>query len=282
MLDLMPVFYIINKMINPKEKPALFWALLIGSAAVILFLTTILPKLKATAIEPDQNNIPGKEDFSNERTAMVDRAVQYFNLKNPDVLNAMRTIPRHLFVPENLRDRAYNDSALPIGFGQTISAPYMAAWMTEELELKPGERVLEIGTGSGYQAAVLAELGYVEVFSVEIIPELAERAAAILEELGYQGVHLKQGDGYFGWEEYVPFDAIIVTAAPDHLPSLLIAQLADGGRMLIPIGPIGSYQTMWKFRKEGDQIKAYNLGSVVFVPLVSEEEPRSVATPPAE
>jgi len=213
---------------------------------------------------------------------MAERARLYFDLKNSDVLHAIQTIPRHVFVPEDVRELAYTDQALPIGYGQTISAPYMAAWMTEELELEEDDRVLEIGTGSGYQAAVLVELGYVEVYSIEIVPELAERAAAVLDELGYKDIHLKQGDGYYGWEKFAPFDAIIVTAAPDHLPAPLVQQLADGGRMLIPIGPTGGYQTMWKFRKEGSQIKAYNLGSVVFVPLVSEGEPQPLQIPTSE
>ena len=260
-------------------KPLYFWLLLVCAVTIILFFTTCLPKEDASVKETDSAAIPSQEDYHAQRYAMAERARQLFNLKNPDVLRAVQTIPRHLFVPEDIRNLAYSDSPLPIGFGQTISAPYMAAWMTEELELEPGDRVLEIGTGSGYQAAVLAELGYVEVYSVEIIPELAERAAATLIELGYQSLHLKQGDGYYGWEEYAPFDAIVVTAAPDHLPSPLVQQLADGGRLLIPIGPPGGYQTMWKFRKEGGQIKAYNLGGVAFVPLVSEGEPQPLQIP---
>ncbi len=153
--------------------------------------------------------------------------------------------------------------------------------MTELLGLRPGDKVLEIGTGSGYQAAALAELGYVEVYSVEIIPELANQAADRLKALGYTGIHLKQGDGYYGWEEHAPFDAIIVTAAPDHLPSPLAAQLAEGGRLVIPIGPPGGYQTLWKFVKEGADLKAYSLGGVAFVPFTREavKEGPSTSTP---
>jgi protein-L-isoaspartate(D-aspartate) O-methyltransferase len=147
----------------------------------------------------------------------------------------------------------------------------MVAWMTELLELKSGDKVLEIGTGSGYQAAVLAELGYVDVYTIEIIPELADQAAENLEEAGYFDLFLKQGDGYFGWEEYAPFDAIIVTAAPDHLPLPLVAQLAEDGRIVIPIGPPGGYQTLWRFVVEEDKLVAYNLGFVAFVPFTRED-----------
>jgi protein-L-isoaspartate(D-aspartate) O-methyltransferase len=183
------------------------------------------------------------------------------------VLRAMRTVPRQDFVPPEYRDQAYKDHPLPIGYGQTISQPYIVAWMTELLELQPGEKVLEIGTGSGYQAAILAELGYVDVYSIEIVPELADSAAARLKELGYDEVHVKQGDGYYGWPENAPFDAIIVTAAPDHLPAPLAGQLAEGGRLVIPIGPPGWYQSLWKFVKVTGELKAYNMGGVSFVPF---------------
>jgi protein-L-isoaspartate(D-aspartate) O-methyltransferase len=142
--------------------------------------------------------------------------------------------------------------------------------MTELLDLKQGEKVLEIGTGSGYQAAILAELGKVEVYSIEIIPELAERAAKTLQESGYTDVHLKQGDGYYGWEQFAPFDAIIVTAAPDHLPFPLAQQLSEGGRLVIPIGPVGGFQTLWKFVRENGEMRSYNMGGVRFVPFTRE------------
>jgi protein-L-isoaspartate(D-aspartate) O-methyltransferase len=138
--------------------------------------------------------------------------------------------------------------------------------MTELLALQPGEKVLEIGTGSGYQAAVLAELGFVEVYSIEIVPELAARAALDLTRLDYD-VLTMQGDGYFGWPEYAPFDAIIVTAAPDHMPAPLVEQLAPGGRIVIPIGPRGGFQSLWKFVEESGELKAYNMGGVIFVPF---------------
>jgi len=198
---------------------------------------------------------------------MVIETIVARGITDERVLEAMRAVPRHLFVPEDEQDHAYGDYPLPIGFGQTISQPYIVALMTELLELEPGDKVLEVGTGSGYQAAVLASIPEIEVYSVEIIPELARRAQEQLRRLGYK-VHLKTGDGYYGWEEHAPFDAIIVTAAPGHLPPSLTDQLAEGGRIVIPIGPPGGYQTLWKFVKErGGELRAYNVGGVAFVPL---------------
>jgi protein-L-isoaspartate(D-aspartate) O-methyltransferase len=206
-------------------------------------------------------------EFTNEREALVKHAVAAQNLENEDVIRALGVVPRHCFVPEDLVDKAYYDTALPIGYGQTISQPSLVASMTELLALEPGDKVLEIGTGSGYQAAILAELGYVEVYSIEIVPELHERAQQLLLELDYEDVTTKQGDGYYGWSEYAPFDAIIVTAAPDHLPGPLAEQLAEGGVMVIPIGPQGWYQTLWKFMKVDGELTAYNQGPVSFVPF---------------
>jgi protein-L-isoaspartate(D-aspartate) O-methyltransferase len=209
----------------------------------------------------------GEAGFTQQRLEMVQTTIADRGVSDPDVLRAMRTVPRHRFVLPEYLDMAYADCPLPIGYGQTISQPYMVAWMTELLELKPGEKVLEIGTGSGYQAAVLAELGYVDVYSVEIIPELAEQARERLQELGYSQVHLQQADGYYGWAEHAPYDAIVVTAAPDHLPAPLVAQLKEGGRLVIPIGPPGSIQTLWRFQRTADSVTAYNLGGVSFVPF---------------
>jgi len=211
--------------------------------------------------------VPTDDPFAEERFLMISRTIEARGVTEPDVLGAMRGVPRHAFVPAEYIGDAYADHPLPIGYGQTISQPYIVAWMTELLNLQPGDKVLEIGTGSGYQAAVLAQLGDVDVYSIEIIPELAESAAARLQSLGYSGVQLMQGDGYYGWAEHAPFDAILVTAAPDHLPSPLVAQLAEGGRIVIPIGPPGGYQSLWKFVNEGGELKAYDLGGVAFVPL---------------
>jgi protein-L-isoaspartate(D-aspartate) O-methyltransferase len=190
-------------------------------------------------------------------------------IADPSVLDAMRTVPRHKFVPDDMVEQAYEDHPLPIGYGQTISQPFIVALMTQTLEPKPGQRILEIGTGSGYQAAVLAELD-VEVYTIEIIPELAEQATKRLEDLGYTNVHTLNADGYFGWEEFAPFDAVIVTAAPDHLPQPLANQLVEGGRLVIPIGPVGFVQTLWLFEKESGELQATNLGGVSFVPFTGE------------
>jgi protein-L-isoaspartate(D-aspartate) O-methyltransferase len=172
-------------------------------------------------------------------------------------------------VPEDMVALAYEDHPLPIGYGQTISQPYIVALMTQTIYPTPGMRVLEIGTGSGYQAAVLAELG-MEVYTIEIIPELAQQADQRLDELGYTNIHTLNADGYFGWQEFAPFDAVMVTAAPDHLPQPLANQLIEGGRLVIPIGPVGFLQTLWVFEKVGGELQATNLGGVTFVPLTGD------------
>jgi len=220
--------------------------------------------------------------FLAARLDMVERTIVARGVNNSDVLRAVQTVPRHEFVLPDYVDQAYEDHPLPIGYGQTISQPYIVAWMTELLELKEGEKVLEIGTGSGYQAAILAEVGGLDVYSIEIVPELAERAKAQLNTLDYTQIHLKSGDGYYGWPEYAPFDAIIVTAAPDHLPAPLARQLKQGGRLVIPIGPPGSYQTLWKFVQAEDGLKAQSLGGVAFVPLTggaASDSAPSIPTP---
>lgn len=204
-----------------------------------------------------------------QREQMVANQIAPRDIKDEAVLEAMRSVPRHEFVPDDMRHLAYEDHALPIGYGQTISQPFIVALMTQSLQPYPGQKVLEIGTGSGYQAAILAELG-VEVYTVEIIPELADRAAKTLDSLGYTGVHKLNADGYYGWEEFAPYDAILVTAAPDHLPQPLANQLVEGGRLVIPIGPVGFVQTLWLFEKNSGELLATNLGGVTFVPLTGE------------
>jgi protein-L-isoaspartate(D-aspartate) O-methyltransferase len=212
---------------------------------------------------------PVEDSYSEARSRMVESHIRSRGVADPLVLRAMEAVPRHEFVLEEYLTMAYSDGPLPIGHGQTISQPYIVALMTELLQLQPGERVLEIGTGSGYQAAVLAEITD-EVYSMEIIPELAESAHARLGALGYEGIHAIQADGYFGWEEHAPYDAIIVTAAPDHIPPSLVEQLKDGGRMVIPVGPVGWYQTLWLITKEGGEVEYHNKGGVQFVPLTGE------------
>ena len=207
-----------------------------------------------------------------QRSEMVLRQIAARGVTDRLVIDTMMAVPRHLFVPDEYRNQAYDDHPLPIGYGQTISQPYIVALMSEQLELAPGDKVLEIGTGSGYQAAVLAEMG-LQVYTVEIIPELAERAAETLRAAGYGDVAVRLGDGYWGWEEHAPFDAIIVTAAPDHLPQPLVGQLKDGGRLLIPIGPIGAVQALWRFTRTADgDMLAENLGGVRFVPFLRDQE----------
>ncbi|PZR74750.1 MAG: protein-L-isoaspartate(D-aspartate) O-methyltransferase [Chthoniobacterales bacterium] len=182
----------------------------------------------------------------------------------------MTKVPREKFVPAELRSSAYEDRPLPIGYGQTISQPFLVDFMTEQLRPKATDRVLEIGTGSGYQAAVLSEL-VAEVYSIEIVRPLAQRAEALLSELGYGNVHVKAGDGYHGWPEHAPFDAIIVTAAPDHVPAPLVEQLKEGGRMIIPVGE-STAQDLYLLEKRGGQIKQTAVSPVRFVPLTRERE----------
>ncbi|MFP4345655.1 MAG: protein-L-isoaspartate(D-aspartate) O-methyltransferase [Anaerolineales bacterium] len=189
-------------------------------------------------------------------------------IHDPNVLQAMRKVPRERFVPPDLVGRAYGDYPLPIGKGQTISQPYIVAMMTQALEIEPGDKVLEIGTGSGYQTAILAAMG-ADVYSVEVVEELYESAARLLEDLGYEDVHLRLGSGHLGWPEYAPYQGIIATAAPPRIPPALIEQLDEGGNMIIPVGPQGGYQTLWKIMKRDGQIQKVDLGGVAFVPFVT-------------
>jgi protein-L-isoaspartate(D-aspartate) O-methyltransferase len=201
------------------------------------------------------------------------------NITNALVLTAMSKVPRHEFVPERLRYRAYQDYPLPIGHDQTISQPYIVAFMTEQLEPKPTDNVLEIGTGSGYQAAVLGEL-VANVYTVEIIKDLAGRAAADLKRLGYTNVYVRAGDGYKGWPEAAPFDAIIVTCAPEKVPPPLIEQLKDGGRMIIPVGPTWD-QELVMLRKHGDKLEQQAVLPVRFVPMTGQSQRPDVSEPKA-
>jgi protein-L-isoaspartate(D-aspartate) O-methyltransferase len=174
-------------------------------------------------------------------------------------------------VPANFQNQAYDNHPLPIGYGQTISQPYIVAVMTEAIDPQPDHRVLEIGTGSGYQAAILGQL-VDQVYSIEIIEPLAERAEEVLDGLGYGNISIQYADGYYGWEEYAPFDAIVVTAAPDHVPLPLVQQLKIGGKMVIPVGPVGGYQSLWLITQvREDQVKNEDLGGVSFVPLTREK-----------
>jgi protein-L-isoaspartate(D-aspartate) O-methyltransferase len=199
------------------------------------------------------------------RRRMIDDQIRGRGVTNQAVLDAMRKVPRHLFVPPNLRDAAYDDGPLPIGQGQTISQPYIVAYMTEALGIRPGEHVLEIGTGSGYQAAVLAEIAR-EVYTIEIVPELADRARETLGGLGYKNVYVRTGNGYAGWPEKAPFPRIMVTAAPDEVPPALVEQLAPGGAMVLPVGT--SFQEMTIVTKTAQGIARKTTIPVRFVPMV--------------
>jgi protein-L-isoaspartate(D-aspartate) O-methyltransferase len=215
---------------------------------------------RATDIAEDDLYVAAREQ-------MVERGIIAYGIVSPEVIAVMRRVPRHQFVPEEYNHLAYENNPLPIGYGQTISQPYIVALMTQELGVEAGEKVLEIGTGSGYQAAVLGELG-LEVFTIEIIEPLANEAEQRLEELGYESVYVRNADGYYGWSEEAPFDAIIVTAAPDHIPQPLLQQLKIGGVLVIPVGPIGGIQELWRVtRLSADEFQSASLGGVRFVPF---------------
>jgi len=209
----------------------------------------------------------GAADFAVQREQMVKFQIEDRGVTNTTVLAAMRKVPRHEFVPEFARPHAYDDRPLPIGEGQTISQPYIVALMTDLARLKPGERVLEVGTGSGYQAAVLAEVG-AEVYTIEILEPLARSAAARLKRLGYEKVEVKAGDGYLGWKEHAPFDAILVTAAAEPVPPPLIEQLKPGGRLVMPLGQPWETQVLVVIEKDASgKTRTRRIAPVVFVPL---------------
>ena len=212
----------------------------------------------------------GPSERSDERARMVQEQIVERGIEDQAVLGAMLAVPRHLFVPDEHRGRAYGDHPLPIGHGQTISQPYIVAFMTELLDLAPGDRVLEVGTGSGYQAAVASMLAD-SVFSVEIVPELAAGAEARLAGLGVRDVRVRNGDGYFGWEEHAPYDAIFVTAAAGHVPPPLVQQLVPGGRMAIPVGGPFQLQNLVLVEKAADgSVTTRSVLPVQFVPLTGD------------
>ena len=208
----------------------------------------------------------GQVDFPAMRERMVETQIRARDVQNAAVLQAMRRVPRHLFVPDNERPFAYEDRPLSIGRGQTISQPYIVAYMTEALQLEPSHTVLEIGTGSGYQAAVLADI-VTQVYSIEIVPDLAEGARRALAQAGYRNVEVRAGNGYLGWPEHAPFDRIIVTAAPPEIPQVLVDQLAVGGVMVVPVGT--SYQEIVVITKTPDGVTERRTIEVRFVPMVS-------------
>jgi protein-L-isoaspartate(D-aspartate) O-methyltransferase len=240
------------------------------SPAVIRGLIASL-SLASCRGEPHWRAGSGEDSFALLREEMVAQQLVARDIVDQKVLRVMGRVPRHLFVPEKLREYAYVDRPLPIGEGQTISQPYIVAYMTQALEVGEKDRVLEVGTGSGYQAAVLAEL-VEQVYTIEIIPALAEQAERRLEELGYENIRVRQGDGYLGWPEAAPFDAIAVTAAPSHVPQPLVAQLKEGGRLVLPVG--GHSQELVRLVKEGGTTRLDTLLPVRFVPMTGKAQER--------
>jgi protein-L-isoaspartate(D-aspartate) O-methyltransferase len=249
-------------------------------AGLQLLLVGCAPETRTPSALIESDQTPGVEDegvdalatdesagYAAARERMVREGIIALGVEDEAAIEAMGIVPRHEFVPDEYLELAYANHPLPIGYGQTISQPYIVALMTQELKVSEGDRVLEIGTGSGYQAAVLAQMG-VTVYSIEIIGPLTEAAAQRLDELGYTDVHVRHDDGYFGWEEEAPFDAVIVTAAPDHVPQPLLDQLKIGGVLVIPVGPVGGYQELWRIVRVGEtEYQSVSLGGVRFVPL---------------
>ncbi len=210
--------------------------------------------------------VSDSSEFKKARTHLVQKTIKDRGISDPNVIAAMQAVPRHSFVPQKLLSAAYADRPLPIGAGQTISQPYVVALMTEILQITKDQRVLEIGTGSGYQAAVLAQITQ-HVYSIEIKEKLYRRAGNTLKLLGYDTIKTRHGDGYFGWPEAAPFDAIMITAAVDHIPSPLLKQLKDGGRLALPLGNPFSYQNLVLVTKQGDDLIVKQITGVLFVPM---------------
>jgi protein-L-isoaspartate(D-aspartate) O-methyltransferase len=227
------------------------------------------PSPQASPTPPPATGCADTPYLSRARAEMVQATIRDRGVSDERVLAAMESVLRHCFVREQDLRFAYADHPLPIGYGQTISQPYIVALMTELMALEPDDKVLEIGTGSAYQAAILGEL-VTEVYTVEIIEELALSAAGRLAALDYKNVSVRHADGYYGWEAHAPYDAIIVTAAPDHVPPPLVNQLKDGGRLIIPVGPQGGFQVLWQITRHGDQVEAKEITGVRFVPLTGE------------
>lgn len=241
-----------------RKRSVIYWAILVLQISPHVFV------LRQDPLEREP-----QDSFDAARRVMIDRDLRGRGIKDARVLAAMESVPRHRFVPEHLRRFAYEDRPLPIGENQTISQPYVVAYMSELLELRGKEKVLEIGTGSGYQAAVLARLA-AEVYSIEIIPALNESAKKVVEQLGFKNIYLKVGDGFFGWEEKAPFDAILLTAAAPKVPEPLWRQLKEGGRMIMPRGEAWQAQRLVRIRKVAGKEVIEELKEVLFVPLTGE------------
>jgi len=236
---------------------------------VSLFVAAVLVVSCSPAGDRSGAGGSGGDEYAVLRERMVNRQIKARGVTDKRVLDAMRSVPRHLFVPPDFAPKAYDDGPLPIGWGQTISQPYIVALMTDLADLEPGDKVLEIGTGSGYQAAVLAQI-VDEVYSIEILGELAASAAARLDSLGYANITVREGDGYRGWPEHAPFDAIVVTAAPGHVPEPLVEQLAVGGKLIIPVG--SGLQELMEITRTEEGIVERRVIPVRFVPMTGEAQ----------
>jgi len=233
-------------------------------------IVAVVSSCSTRSPSPSSDQLDEKQ-FEQRRVSMVREQIEREGISDTAVLRAMRRVPRHRFVPAGLRDQAYADRPLPIGYDQTISQPYIVGLMTELLGLKKGHRALEIGTGSGYQAAVLAEI-VDSIWTIEILEPLATSALQRLQSLGYGRVNVRCGDGYAGWPEHAPFDRIIVTAAAEEIPNPLLEQLKDGGKMVIPLGAAFSIQNLVLVEKHDGQLTKQNVAAVRFVPLVREKD----------
>ncbi len=248
-----------------KNKKNIHKIVLILIVIFIALISIINKPVLKTYVEENETTKP-IDKYTKLRQDMVENQLKNRDINDEKVLEVMNNIERHKFVPSYLIDQAYDDNPLPIGYGQTISQPYIVALMTQSLGLKENDKVLEIVTGSGYEAAILAEL-VKDVYTIEIIKELANSAENRLNNLGYKNVRVKNADGYFGWEEEAPFDAIIITAAANHIPPPLLNQLKDNGKLIIPLGSTLSFQTLTLVTKKGDELETEFITGVKFVPL---------------
>ena len=251
-----------------KNKKNIHKIVLILLIIFIALIFTINKPVLKNYVQENETTKP-IDKYTKLRQDMVENQLKNRDINDEKVLEVMNNIERHKFVPSYLIDQAYGDNPLPIGYGQTISQPYIVALMTQSLQLKENDKVLEIGTGSGYQAAVLAEL-VKDVYTIEIIKELANSAENRLNNLNYKNVRVKNADGYFGWEEQAPFDAIIITAAANHIPPPLLKQLKDKGKLIIPLGSILRFQTLTIVTKKGDELETEFITGVRFVPLTGQ------------
>lgn len=251
--------------------------ILLVVSAILIALIFIISASKFVLKDYVKQDIKEKKQiieldkYIKARENMVEDQLRRRNITDKKVLDVMSKIERHRFVPLELQNRAYNDNPLPIGYGQTISQPYIVALMTQSLQLNEDDRILEIGTGSGYQAAVLADL-VKQVYTIEIVRELADSAEDRLSKMGYKNIKVKNADGYFGWEENAPFDAIIVTAAANHIPPPLLQQLKHNGKLIIPLGSTLTFQTLMLITKTGDELETEFITGVRFVPLTGEAQ----------